>query len=297
MTNTILNTQYTENIIETSVLNKNKGKNILGAFGWFGLFAISSIVLIPALMILGCLLDWDFVVDGTYAIADFMEAVYAGNFSLEGFDMTTIIAASNLTLASLLVSYIPIVVMMFIRRDVEGGFEKIDLAEALKWMAIITGANFVLEVIMVFFTEMPFFAEQTNTLASVGILSTAGNPLLALLATGIMAPICEEITLRRGIQNNLCKINPTFGIVAASVIFGVMHGNLFQGVFAALMGLILGYAYYKTNNLWYSTLMHIAVNLSAVLITLAGVNQYVAYGIIPVVLGVMYFIVKNTKSN
>lgn len=263
-------------------------KKFLSAIGWLGIFIISSSVLIPAFMLSGIYLNNDFVMDGTYAMIEILDAAYAGTFSLETIEKETLILASDFVLVSMCISYIPTVIAMFLRKNVSGGYKQIEKKVLYKWITVIAAANLLLELIMILFMNLPFLTKQSDVLASVGVLSTAGNPLLALLTTGIMAPVVEEIVLRRGVQRNLCNINPVFGIISASVLFGIMHGNLFQGIFAALMGLILGYAYYKTDNLTYPTLMHITVNSSAVLCVFSGVNEYLLYALIPLVTGLFF---------
>ena len=158
-------------------------------------------------------------------------------------------------------------------------------------------ASFALDLLLQLACTIPYFAQEAATLSSVGVLSTAGLPWLALLTTGILAPIVEEIAFRRGIQKNMSeKFNPTVGIIVSALVFGVMHGNLFQGVFAALMGIILGVVYHKTNNLWYTTIIHIVNNSASVLITLLGLNGLVVGAAIPVVCGVAYLITKKSHE-
>ena len=274
--------------------NKDKFQGLFGAVGWFGLFVISSIVIIPLTTILGCLLDIEFIVNGLYAYVDILDAVYAGDFNL--INTEQLIVASNLTLVTLIASYVPTIIAMFVRRDIDGGYNKVEANELFKWLTLFMTLNFFTQSIATWASTIPAISEQSNVLAAVGMLSTSGNPLLAVFATGIMAPIVEEITLRRGIQKGLCKINPTFGIIGASVIFGLMHGNLIQGVFAAIMGVGLGYVYYKTNNLWYSTILHMAVNTSSVIISLLGLNEYVVYGLLPIIFGMLYLTTKREPN-
>ena len=274
------------------------------ALGWFGLFVISSIVLIPILMIVGFWLDWNVVVDGTFAIYDIMLTIQNGTFSAEILSKEILTVASNYILISLLISYIPPIIVMLFRIDIDGGYGRVEVLETFKWLAIITSTNCVLEFIMSFFLKIPALAQATIYLDSVASLSTSGNPILVFLAIGIMAPIVEEIVFRRGVQRNLYKykrvfrwnVGSWFGIISASILFGVMHMNLFQGVCAALMGVILGCAYYKTNNLWYPTLMHMAVNCSAIAVTLVEVNSYIAYMIISVIFGLGYLVLKKLNK-
>ena len=45
----------------------------------------------------------------------------------------------------------------------------------------------------------------------------------------------------------------------------MVHGNWAQGIYAALMGLILAWLYEKKNRLWEPVLFHSAANLTAML--------------------------------
>lgn len=96
-----------------------------------------------------------------------------------------------------------------------------------------------------------------ETLAGVDV------PLWAsLLSITMFAPITEELLLR-GIVLGAFKdrLKPWVANLITAVLFGVMHLNLIQGVYAIVLGLILGYIYIRTKNLVYPILLHILLNL------------------------------------
>ncbi|MDP0880704.1 CPBP family intramembrane glutamic endopeptidase, partial [Klebsiella variicola] len=51
------------------------------------------------------------------------------------------------------------------------------------------------------------------------------------------------------------------------ILFGVSHGNLVQGTYAFVLGVIFGIVYLYTNNLWITILLHMGINSSSVLFT------------------------------
>ena len=53
--------------------------------------------------------------------------------------------------------------------------------------------------------------------------------------------------------------------LGSAAFFGLVHGNWAQGIYAALMGLILAWLYEKKNRLWEPVLFHSAANLTAML--------------------------------
>lgn len=103
---------------------------------------------------------------------------------------------------------------------------------------------------------------------------------LGLLYACLMGPIVEELTFRGAIQGWLHRhgVRPWVAIVVASVAFGIMHMNPLQIVFASLLGMVLGYVYWRTGSLWLPCLIHICNNtlasLSVLLMPEGAVDQH-----------------------
>lgn len=87
------------------------------------------------------------------------------------------------------------------------------------------------------------------------------------VAVGILAPLAEEIVFRGAILRTLLdmmsKKNHWGAIMISAAIFGVAHGNTAQFVNALLMGLLLGWMYYRTKSLVPGILMHWVNNTMA----------------------------------
>ncbi len=113
----------------------------------------------------------------------------------------------------------------------------------------------------------------------------ADGPLaVSLLCTAVFAPFFEE-WLFRGIvlRGLLGKIKPFWAILISSLVFGLFHLNLWQAIPATLMGLLLGYVYWRTGSLKLTMLMHCANNtLSVLLMHLHGTDANdTMYDLIP----------------
>ncbi len=87
------------------------------------------------------------------------------------------------------------------------------------------------------------------------------------VAVGILAPLAEEIVFRGAVLRTLLgmvsKKNHWVAIMISAAIFGVAHGNTAQFVNALLMGLLLGWMYYRTKSLVPGILMHWVNNTMA----------------------------------
>lgn len=86
--------------------------------------------------------------------------------------------------------------------------------------------------------------------------------VILLIETCIIAPIFEEV-LYRGIllKGLINKYNSKRAIVYSSLIFGIAHLNIPQGINAFLLGLILGTVFYYTRSIYLCMIMHFVNNL------------------------------------
>lgn len=90
-------------------------------------------------------------------------------------------------------------------------------------------------------------------------------------AAAIMAPVVEEVVFRGAILRRLLQCQSLKGhwmaIFITSLAFAAVHANLSQGVNALLIGLVLGWLYYRTNSIVPGMAMHITINTCAVIIS------------------------------
>ena len=96
-----------------------------------------------------------------------------------------------------------------------------------------------------------------------------GGPFWAsFLLVAIFAPIFEE-WLCRGmvLRGLLTKMKPANAIIISALFFAVIHANPWQALNAFLIGLTMGYVYYKTGSLVLTMIMHFVNNGSAVVMS------------------------------
>lgn len=90
-----------------------------------------------------------------------------------------------------------------------------------------------------------------------------------ILIIGIIPALCEEALFRGTIQPQLIDwFGVAPGLIATALLFGSLHiGNrrtIPMGVFAAVLGLALGYVYHITSNLALASAIHATINLVSV---------------------------------
>ncbi len=97
------------------------------------------------------------------------------------------------------------------------------------------------------------------TLTSTGeiYIPTEGAPLvLFFISTAIAPAIIEEFALRAVTMQALRKYGDKFAIVMTALVFGLMHRNAVQGIFAFIAGIVFGYICVATESVWTAVIVH-----------------------------------------
>jgi len=84
---------------------------------------------------------------------------------------------------------------------------------------------------------------------------------LIIFMTVICAPIIEELIFRKLIIERLRVYGDKFAIIISALLFGLLHMNLSQFIYATALGLVLGYVVCYTNEVKYTILIHMIVNI------------------------------------
>lgn len=103
-----------------------------------------------------------------------------------------------------------------------------------------------------------------------------------LLYASFLGPIAEEFVYRGFVMRSTQNYGKLFAIVFSSVLFGIMHANLFQMLVAPLVGIVLGYVALEYSIFW-SILLHVINNfifsdiLGMLLSKLSSLTQDIIY--------------------
>jgi len=117
-----------------------------------------------------------------------------------------------------------------------------------------------------FTTSIPVLKKAYDVVMSLLEQMTGGPFWSSFLLAAIFAPVFEE-WLCRGmvLRGLLTKMKPGWAIVVSALFFAVIHLNPWQALNAFLIGVVMGYVYYKTGSLWLTMLMHFVNNGLAVI--------------------------------
>lgn len=117
---------------------------------------------------------------------------------------------------------------------------------------------------------LPHYEWDFEVLKDIEAMLT--NPI-GIVSVCILAPLVEEGVFRGAIERKLLEKdwNPWWAIVISALLFALMHMNLTQGITAMILGLFLGWIYYRTRNIWLCIFVHALNNtVSTVLFYFTG---------------------------
>lgn len=124
------------------------------------------------------------------------------------------------------------------------------------WISVGMGlclvANYVTNGVIELFKHFGYELTQGDMLKPNNILSC----VILVFSTSIVPAVFEEISMRCFAMGALKKYGKGFAVFAVSIIFGLLHLNVIQFVFAFLVGMILGYITIKTESIVPAIIIH-----------------------------------------
>lgn len=138
--------------------------------------------------------------------------------------------------------------------------EKLSVGRICLWvgfgMLCCIGADYVVGILVAIFDSFGHTLTQPET-ASPNTLFAC---IISFVSTAIVPALCEEFSLRCCSLGLVKKYGKGFGVFCVSLVFGLLHGNVIQLVFATLVGIILGYVTVKTDSIIPAVLIHACNN-------------------------------------
>ena len=119
--------------------------------------------------------------------------------------------------------------------------------------------------------------------------------VVGVLGLAFFGPLLEEVLFRGAIQGLLMRYfgRPWLAIILSALVFGIFHMNPVQIVYATLLGIVLGWIYYRTGSLLSVIVGHVLNNSLAVVTTLAfgSVDEQVVANSAAGIAGFVFFAV------
>ena len=160
-------------------------------------------------------------------------------------------------------------------KDVTGEKEPIALGKPTSpvtfVLAVVAGIGFcmVANIVTSYFTVFVSLFGVELYSPDIPMPTGAVGVITSILRVVVVAALTEELVLRGYVMGNLRKYGDTFAILASSIVFALMHGNLVQAPFALIAGFGLGYLSVKTGSIWTGIAIHAGNNFISTAVSYA----------------------------
>lgn len=155
-------------------------------------------------------------------------------------------------------------------KRVQEGIRRKPGAQALR-VVLICFAAVLLSVSLNNLIALTTLKEQSEAYQRVNASFFSSNLWIELLGTSLVTPVLEEMLYRGIVYERMKRYWKTgFAVCMSAFVFGIMHFNLVQFLYAGIIGLFLALVYETEGMLLVPVLSHAAANAVAVLRTELG---------------------------
>ena len=136
--------------------------------------------------------------------------------------------------------------------------------------------NSISEYIPIIYNQMELMENKATDLTNIFLnMNSTGDLLFNLFLIALIPAIGEELFFRGIIQKKLGNIlkSPHFSVIMTSFIFSAIHMQFFGFLPRFLLGVLLGYLFVYSRNLWTSILAHFINNAMGVLLMYSAFTE------------------------
>ena len=155
--------------------------------------------------------------------------------------------------------------------------DKFGIASLLKCVPVCIFFAYAGNLIGTLLNELLYSILGLPYVDPVGSIVDSNLPLVVMVLTlVIIGPFMEELLFRKFLIERMRGYGERIAIICSALMFGLFHINLVQFTYASLLGLVFGYVYIRTSNIWYTFALHAFLNFySGVLPTKLGSSTIV----------------------
>jgi len=138
-----------------------------------------------------------------------------------------------------------------------------------------------------------------NFVNFTNVFELSSLPLLVqVISSGVCGPIIEELIFRGIIYNKLKKSNkPMTAIILTSLIFGIIHFNVIECIYAFGVSFIFIYLYEKYKTLKAPIIMHMSLNITIILILPLIMKGFIIFNLYLLITSIIVLLILRPHIN
>ena len=169
-------------------------------------------------------------------------------------------------LLSQVIFVIPVIVYLMIGTDNIKGLLRINKISTVNVILLIVFAFFI-SPLLSFLNAVSLLFTTNQITEAISDIVYSYPLVISLLLVAVVPAILEETVYRGVFFNEFRKINPRKGVILSGLLFGLMHMNFNQFIYAFVMGMIFALLVEVTDSILSSMIVHFTINGSSVILT------------------------------
>lgn len=224
-------------------------KNILKVLVWPIIFIIGQFLIQYIFILLFSLTE-----KGNMSESEFINYMESTTYKIK---LTNYINSNTLLIVGILfLIFFPILYKKYKKyKKAESKLKNSNIIEPILYGITIS----LLYNIFIYYLNAMFNFTNRYTMSDVSLI-------VQLVSSGIIGPTLEELLFRGIIYNKLKEFNSTkVSALICGFIFGIIHSNIIDGLYAFLVNFVFIHLYEKYNSLKMSIIMHMSLNITIIL--------------------------------
>ena len=159
----------------------------------------------------------------------------------------------------------------------KSGFRKTSPATVAGGFFAGFGCNVIAMWLIIALSSFPLFVQSATDYQEESeiISQLTGSPALEMVFICLIGPFAEELVCRGFIFRSLLRgFSPAVSCLFCGIIFGAMHGNLYQACYTIPFGVFLAWLSWRSDSLWPAVLCHMGYNMTGYLLQ---INDYIGF--------------------
>ncbi len=177
--------------------------------------------------------------------------------------------------------------------------DRLSLWELLQALVFCLGAGYLFGYISQGLIEVLEFASGLSSYDRVTEIEQVLPLWASIVFTALLPPLMEELLFRKILFNRLRALGDTSAVLLSALAFSLFHTNLYQALYAFVVGMIFGVIVLLTGSIRDTILLHMCINGSSVMMAqtdspLAG-NVFQLFVAVCILLSLVMFF-RNRKN-
>lgn len=146
------------------------------------------------------------------------------------------------------------------QKNEDSSIKKYSFIEVISLILICLAALYASNFVTVALNALIAYLKGTDIVNPLQAIISSSDLIYTFIFVCIVAPVVEELMFRKILLNKLLPFGRKLSIIVSAFAFGLFHGNLYQMLYAFVLGIILAQVTINSGTIKYAIFLHVVIN-------------------------------------